>query len=185
MKPSGIINQYFYAGKIFSLKITASPGAVITIDFISHGKQRSKEIPFNVQMLFNWLDDYSAKKTDSSHKIIFTGINETVNPASCSGKKMIVLDVSGCTENQLNVYRELIKVTPGETISYGALAERSGIARGGRFVGNVMAKNAFPVIIPCHRVIRGDGSMGNYSGGVDVKRMLLEHEAGGFSPARS
>ena len=185
MKLSVNINEYFYTGKLFSLKITASNDAVIAIDFIPPGKQRSKEIPYNVQMLFSWLDDYSAKKTDPSYKIIFTGSNEPVNSASCPGDKRIILDVSGYTGNQQNVYRELVKVTPGETISYGVLAERSGIERGGRFVGNAMAGNAFPVIIPCHRVIKGDGSMGNYSGGIDVKRMLLVHETGGFSPARS
>jgi methylated-DNA-[protein]-cysteine S-methyltransferase len=49
---------------------------------------------------------------------------------------------------------------------------------GGRFVGNAMAKNMFPVFIPCHRVIKSDGAMGYYSGGVHIKEFLLAHELG-------
>jgi O-6-methylguanine DNA methyltransferase len=88
----------------------------------------------------------------------------------------LTLDLSPFTFKEIGVYRELIKVPAGATISYGLLAHRSGIPGGARFVGNAMAKNNFPIIIPCHRVIKSDGSMGNYSGGVHIKEYLLDHE---------
>lgn len=185
MKTYGRINEYFYSGKSFSLKITACNDAIASIDFISPGKGRAGELPLNIKILFSWLDLYSAKKTDPSFRIIFSGTGETVSHALDKDEKRINLDLSGYTENEVRVYRELVKVAPGKTISYGTLAGKSGIERGARFAGNVMAKNRFPVIIPCHRVIKGDGSMGNYSGGVSIKRMLLDHERDGFSPVKS
>lgn len=183
MKTYGNINEYFYRGKSINLKITAGPETITAIDFTDHGKPLSKELPLNVKMLFSWLDLYSAKKTDPSFVLVFSVNCEAVYRSSTKGEKRIVLDLSGYTENEIRVYRELVKVAPGKTISYGELAERSGIPRGARFAGNTMAKNLFPVIVPCHRVIKTDGSMGNYSGGVHVKRVLLDHEKNGFSPA--
>ncbi|MBP7734743.1 MAG: MGMT family protein [Spirochaetes bacterium] len=86
------------------------------------------------------------------------------------------LDLSWYTLKEIQVYGELLKIPTGSTISYGDLAWKSGIPGGARFVGNTMAKNSFPIIIPCHRVIRSDGSMGNYSGGVNIKKHLLDIE---------
>lgn len=86
------------------------------------------------------------------------------------------LDLTGCTEKQKRVYRELMKIGFGKTVSYIKLAELAGIPRGARFVGNAMAKNPLPVFIPCHRVIKADGSTGNFSGGVGLKEYLLAHE---------
>ncbi|MCX8122989.1 MAG: MGMT family protein [Spirochaetes bacterium] len=85
-------------------------------------------------------------------------------------------DLSLYTQKEQIVLRELLRVTSGTTISYGALAQQCGFAGAARFVGNVMAKNMFPVVYPCHRVIRSNGSVGNYSGGEDIKKFLLNFE---------
>lgn len=180
MKTSVKLNEYYYPGKGFNLKITSSHDAITAIDFSPGGKDRSKNIPHNVRALFGWLDDYSGRRTDPVYTIVFTGTGNCFYDPD-AGARQIILDGSTYTDKQIRVYMELIKVAPGETISYGRLAEMSGIAGGARFVGNTMAGNRFPVIVPCHRVIRGDGSMGNYSGGTEIKRMLLDFEAGGFS----
>jgi methylated-DNA-[protein]-cysteine S-methyltransferase len=60
------------------------------------------------------------------------------------------------------VYEALLTVLPGETVSYGRLAEMAGHPRAARAVGTAMAANPIPVVIPCHRVIRSDGTLGNY-----------------------
>lgn len=86
------------------------------------------------------------------------------------------MDLSGFTEKERAVYRALIKIPFGKSISYGALASRAGIPRGARFAGNAMAKNAFPILIPCHRVIQSSGTTGYYTGGVAIKEFLLRHE---------
>lgn len=86
------------------------------------------------------------------------------------------IDLTTYTDRERAVYSELLKIPFGETVSYGELARRVGIKHGGRFVGNAMAKNRFPIFIPCHRVVRAGGDIGNYSAGVSVKRFLLGHE---------
>ncbi len=88
----------------------------------------------------------------------------------------VKLDLKWFTLKEMRVYSELLKIPSGSTISYGDLARRSGIPGGARFVGTTMAKNRFPIIIPCHRVIKSDESIGNYSGGVNIKKHLLDFE---------
>ena len=61
-------------------------------------------------------------------------------------------------------------------MTYGGLAARMGVPGGARAVGNAMAGNPFPLVVPCHRVIRGDGSLGGFGGGLKMKRALLEME---------
>lgn len=64
----------------------------------------------------------------------------------------------------------------GRVMTYGGLAARMGVPGGARAVGNAMAGNPFPLVVPCHRVIRGDGSLGGFGGGLKMKRALLEME---------
>ncbi len=75
-----------------------------------------------------------------------------------------------------DVLRELSRVGYGVTLSYGQLADAAGNPRAVRAVGTACGMNPLPVVVPCHRVIRSDGSLGNYGGGVEVKRALLELE---------
>ena len=56
------------------------------------------------------------------------------------------------------------------------LAKMAGCAKGARAVGNALGQNPVPVLIPCHRVLRSDGALGGFSGGVKWKRLLLMHE---------
>ena len=74
------------------------------------------------------------------------------------------------------VYSALLSVPPAVTVSYGVLAEMAGYPRAARAVGNAMATNPIPVVIPCHRVIRSDGSLGNYGDDPAWKERLLAHE---------
>jgi methylated-DNA-[protein]-cysteine S-methyltransferase len=85
------------------------------------------------------------------------------------------LDPRG-TPFQLRVWQELRCIPWGQTISYGELARRVGNPKASRAVGQANAVNPIPLIIPCHRVIAGDGSLGGYSSGLDRKRWLLRHE---------
>ena len=64
----------------------------------------------------------------------------------------------------------------GEVTSYGELALRVGHPRASRAVGSAMASNPVPIVVPCHRVLQSGGKLGNYGGGVDMKRRLLTHE---------
>jgi len=91
------------------------------------------------------------------------------------------LDLSGLTEFERKALRAARGIGYGEVRSYGWVAERAGRPRAARAVGNAMAKNPLPIIIPCHRVIRSDGNPGGFStrGGVETKRRLLALEGRG------
>jgi methylated-DNA-[protein]-cysteine S-methyltransferase len=68
------------------------------------------------------------------------------------------------------------QVHVGEVVSYGELARWVGHPRAGRAVGSAMATNPVPIVVPCHRVLQSGGKIGNYGGGVQMKRQLLTHE---------
>ena len=74
------------------------------------------------------------------------------------------------------VLGELAKVRFGHTLSYGELARRAGRPGAARAVGGVMAKNALPLVIPCHRVLAANSGIGGFTGGLALKRALLSLE---------
>ncbi|MBN2155952.1 MAG: MGMT family protein [Candidatus Lokiarchaeota archaeon] len=91
-------------------------------------------------------------------------------------------DFSGYTEKEIKVLKTLLKEVPaGKTISYGDLAEKSGFPRAAQFVGNVMMKNRFGPLIPCHRVIKSNGTLGKFAGMANNprKKQLLVQEMKG------
>jgi methylated-DNA-[protein]-cysteine S-methyltransferase len=85
------------------------------------------------------------------------------------------LDPQG-TPFQLAVWSALRQIPYGETLSYGELARRVGLAGGARAVGLANGANPLPIIVPCHRVIGADGSLTGFGGGLDIKRALLSLE---------
>lgn len=88
----------------------------------------------------------------------------------------LALDELGVGAFARAVYFALLSVPPGSTVSYGDLAAMAGHPRAARAVGNAMAANPLPIVVPCHRVIRSDGSLGNYGDDPALKEWLLEHE---------
>lgn len=88
-----------------------------------------------------------------------------------------VMDLSGFTPSQQAVYRSVAAIPYGRTASYGQVARMAGLPRAARFVGTTMANNRYPVFIPCHRVIRSDGSPGLFGGGKALKIRMLALEA--------
>jgi len=74
------------------------------------------------------------------------------------------------------VLRETAKVPFGKTISYAEAAERAGSPRAHRAAGNALGSNPIPLIVPCHRVVRTGGAIGNYGGGPEMKEFLLRLE---------
>ena len=75
------------------------------------------------------------------------------------------------------VRETLLSSEPGEVMTYKELAEASGFPSAIRAAASACASNPLPIVVPCHRVVRSDGSPGQYLGGADVKRFLLDLEA--------
>ncbi len=80
------------------------------------------------------------------------------------------------TSFQIKVWKYLQSIPPGKTESYSRVASAVGKSSAARAVARACASNPVAVVIPCHRVIRGDGSLGGYRWGLDRKRALLERE---------
>jgi AraC family transcriptional regulator of adaptative response/methylated-DNA-[protein]-cysteine methyltransferase len=99
------------------------------------------------------------------------------------GALSLPLDIRG-TAFQERVWRELRRIPPGSTASYGEIARRLGSPKAARAVAGACASNPVAVVVPCHRAVRGDGGMGGYRWGVQRKRALLEREARENPPAR-
>ena len=121
-----------------------------------------------------------------------TGVKEAVNSparfedltrrlkAYFAGKKVSFpdeLDLSMATPFQQNVWQAARLIPYGESRSYGWLAQSAGRPGAARAVGQAMAKNRLPVVVPCHRVTSSDGSIGGFSGGIEIKKRLLRLEA--------
>lgn len=98
----------------------------------------------------------------------------------------INLDYGDITLFRRNVYERLRETKPGERISYAQLAAEAGAPGAARAVGTAMAKNPFPLLIPCHRVIKSDGTSGGYSAlfGTKSKEELLKMELNPYSEKR-
>ncbi|HSW61970.1 MAG TPA: methylated-DNA--[protein]-cysteine S-methyltransferase [Dissulfurispiraceae bacterium] len=86
------------------------------------------------------------------------------------------LRFSSGTPFQQQVWRMLLTIPFGETRSYQWLAESVGRPKAARAVGQAVGKNPLPLIVPCHRIIAFDGSLGGFSCGLPVKKWLLKHE---------
>ena len=88
----------------------------------------------------------------------------------------VPLDLAG-TPFQLQVWKALRRIPYGQTRSYGEIARAIGRPRAARAVGMANHSNPVAIIVPCHRVIAGDGSLGGYAGGLGMKSRLLNLEA--------
>lgn len=91
-------------------------------------------------------------------------------------EKLKLIHLSRCSAFQRKVLRAVSTIPSGEVRTYQSIAKQIGSPRAARAVGAALAANPFPLVIPCHRVICSDGSLGGYSGGVKIKQRLLRRE---------
>ncbi len=94
-----------------------------------------------------------------------------------------VADLAACAPFQQAVLRAEHAIPRGKVSTYGLLAARVGRPGAARAVGHALATNPFPIVVPCHRAVRADGSPGGYQGGAAMKRALLALEGVRFDDA--
>lgn len=152
---------YYYAAKLKTwLEIGASDQGLRYLNFSQFGASESQNKSNRlIEETFSQLDKYFNGKFS-----IF----------------ILSLDLSGWSDFQKDVWQSLMRIPFGATRSYRDIALEIGRPMACRAVGNANSRNPLPIIVPCHRVIKSDGSLGGYSSGINVKRLLLQHEAAHF-----
>jgi O-6-methylguanine DNA methyltransferase len=118
----------------------------------------------------NFPDITNVASNDPAFFSLFEQLDEYFNKE----RKLFDLpqDIIG-TAFQMRVWGELKKIKYGETITYRQLAIRLGNAEAVRAVGRASSANPLPLVIPCHRLVGADGKLTGYSGGLEVKKILL------------
>lgn len=143
----------FYHSPIGIIKIVASDTHIISLDITTKSTNRTKTSK-PMLLCLKQLDEY------------FKGKRKQFN---------LPLKMEG-TPFQKKVWTELSKIPFGKVVSYKDLAKKVGKPKAFRAVGNANGKNKFPIILPCHRVIASNGSMGGFALGLASKEKLLVHE---------
>lgn len=119
-------------------------------------------------------DDVAAGNGETVLEKVFGQIEEYFT----AGRRTfdLPLDLSSGTEFQQAVWRACQSIPFGETRPYAWIAEKMGRPNAMRAVGGALGANPVPILTPCHRVLRSDGSIGGFSCGVAIKNLLLAHE---------
>ncbi len=148
------METYTYASKIGNINISIYNENLVSISQANDSKYKNKQIDRNSEIV-RQLDSY------------FDGrLYKFDIPYILTGSKF-----------QNDVLNEISKIKYGETITYKELAIRSGYPKAYRAVGTVCKNNKLPIIIPCHRVVRSDGKIGEYLLGKEIKKRLLDMES--------
>lgn len=143
----------YYDSPLGTIELKASGKGIVSVLFAGNNKSTITSDPFLKQCI-NQLDEYFAKKRTTFD---------------------VPLDIEGTGFRQ-SVWKELVKIPFGRTVSYLHIAKALGDEKAVRAVGNANGNNKIAIIIPCHRVIGADGSIVGYAGGVDRKQWLLDFE---------
>lgn len=166
---AGLSIRYGIHGSHFGDCLTAvTARGICWMSFVSPGKMR----PALEALKSYWA--FSELVRDDDH--IREVIQRVFSPALTHGAARPVRVLMCGTTFQLKVWEALIAVPPGEVISYSGLARRIGQPRAARAVGNAVGANPVAYLIPCHRVIRKAGDIGNYRWGPERKRTMLAWE---------
>lgn len=149
------IETYFHEAKCGILEIKAQNDAIVGVEFVSKriGSNQKVKNPI-ISQCCKELDEYFDNKRT---------------------KFDVKIDMKG-TAFQLKVWSALLEIPYGKTITYSQLAEMVGNPKASRAVGNANGKNPISIIVPCHRVIASNGTLGGYSSGLERKKLLLDLE---------
>jgi len=147
---------FLYETPLFTLKVSEEKGFLTELDFVTDKQSVQEELAESILL----------KEAYKQLKEYFAGTRQDFDlPLAPQG-----------TEFQKKVWSALCKIPYGQTRSYKDIAEFIDNPKGCRAVGMANSKNPIPIIIPCHRVIAADGTIGGFSSGLAAKRKLLQLE---------
>jgi methylated-DNA-[protein]-cysteine S-methyltransferase len=148
------IFKTYYDSKIGPLEITGTEKGITGLRFVRRKAKSDSDLPPLMKEALKQLDEYFAgKRKDFTVKLILKG-----------------------TDFQKKVWEQLKKIPYASTTSYKDVARDIGKEKAVRAVGGANSRNDIVIIVPCHRVIAHDGTLGGFGGGLWRKEWLLKHE---------
>ncbi len=146
----------YFKSPLGPIEIVGTQDNILSLNFVEDMMQGDAELPFCLKACLKQIDEYFKGK-----------------------RKEFLLNLEPLGTNfQKRVWQQLRKISFGETVSYGDIANAIDNPNACRAVGNANRINPICIIIPCHRVIGSDGSLTGYGGGLWRKEWLLEHKSG-------
>ncbi len=179
MSERALLNYVSFSTPIGRIALCASSRGICRIDFCGNAIPSLESMLERMQMLFASFDvDAGAHRAllNATKSAILQYFSEHIPLPETP------LDISAGTPFQQAVWQALCHIPFGETRAYLDIARSIGKPNAARAVGGACATNPIPLIIPCHRVITSGGQLGGYSGGLDIKKMLLKLENAEFNP---
>lgn len=160
-----LIEYSFQKSNLGNLLIASSPIGVVYVGFVSTKNEAlhdlKRRFPF-AKFKENYVD-------------VHTYVLQFLNDPDIQPSSPLVLHLNG-TDFQFDVWKILLKIKRGKTASYTDLAKKINAPDAVRAVGTAIGKNPIAVLIPCHRVTKSNGTLGNYHWGRKIKARLLQEE---------
>lgn len=168
-----VINYITFNSPVGWIALCATADGICRIDFCGSRAPSLNAVMNNLQELFA-----SFELDTGAHRPLLEGAREAVARYFSEQVPLpeIPLDIHSGTAFQRDVWQSLYRIPFGETRSYVDIARDIGKPKAARAVGQACGKNPIPIIVPCHRVISQNGSLGGYSSGLDIKQVLLKLE---------
>lgn len=181
MQCGGYENQKLFCEKTFYYRLIASIFGDVGVVWQYEGG-----VPLIVRIVFPRKDVPTIDMIRENYPDIAEGLHENLEKTcesigaflegACVNFSMKFVGIDRCRDFQRRVLLETMRIPRGSVASYGNLAKMISAPGAARAVGSALAGNPFPIIIPCHRVVRSDGSVGQFGGGTEVKKVLLRLE---------
>lgn len=170
-----ITTNYQLSKNLPIITLVVHQGALIALDWHT---QKTDQMLSKLTIKSEFIDSQAlTHSTDADAKVMMATINQLKEYMNGQRHTFdIPIDISTGTPFQQQVWQALLKISYGQTISYAQLAHSIGNPKGFRAVAQANGKNPISLIIPCHRVIASDGSLGGYTGGLMIKQTLLDIE---------
>jgi len=181
MECGGYKDQNLFYGEAAYYRLTRSAFGDVGIVWV-----REKDSPLIIRVVLPQNDmsttDMIRKDFPDAKEGLHKNLEKTCGSISvfldgaCVNFSMKFVGINRCRDFQRRVLLETMRIPRGSVSSYGRLAKMISAPGAARAVGSALAENPFPVIIPCHRVVKSDGSVGQFGGGTEVKKALLHLE---------
>lgn len=170
-----LFTHFRLSNSLPTITLVAHQGYLIALDWHI---QKTTKLLHKLSAQSQFIDSaHLLNSTAQNAKVLLATINQLTE--YFDGQRQVFdvpIDISMGTPFQQKVWKTLLNIPYGQTISYAKLASQVDNPKGFRAVAGANGRNPISLIIPCHRVIASDGSLGGYTGGIEIKQTLLEIE---------